>query len=126
MAFVSDETGTQQVYLQSFPDGGLRRPVSSRGGAEPQWRADGWELYFLDADRNLMTASVSLNPDLRVGVPETLFRTQAPVTGNPYRRPYIASADGQRFLVNTAPADAPAPAIQIVMDWRALLESGRR
>ena len=117
-----DTTGLPPVVSK----GELRRLVSSRGGAEPQWRRDGRELFFLDADRNLMAVSVSSDPDLLVGVPVLLFRTQAPVVGNPYRRPYAVSTDGQRFLVNTAPADAPPPAIQVVVDWRALLESSRR
>jgi hypothetical protein len=53
-------------------------------------------------------------------------RIQWPVPGNPYRNHYVAAADGQRFLVNTAPADAPAPAIHVVLDWRALLNAGSK
>ena len=60
------------------------------------------------------------------GVPVPLFRTRVPVTGNPYRMPYAVAADGQRFLVNTAPEDAPPPAIHVVLDWRALLPAERR
>ena len=69
----------------------------------------------------LMAAAVSLRPEFHVGVPTPLFRTRVPVTANPYRHQYLPSADGQRFLVNTAPADLPTPAIQIVLDWRALI-----
>jgi hypothetical protein len=56
----------------------------------------------------------------------TLFRTRVPISGNPYRLPYAPSDDGQRFLVNTAPVDTPPPAIQVVLDWRALLPAERR
>ena len=115
MAFVTDETGATQVYVQSFPGGEQRQQVSSRGGTEPQFRSDGRELFFLDGNRMLMAAPVSQGPSLAVGLPVPLFRTRVPTTGNPYRRPYIVAADGQRFLVNTTPADAPVPAIQLIL-----------
>ena len=74
----------------------------------------------------LMAAPVSLRPMFRVGVPVPLFPTRVPVTGNPYRHPYAAAADGQRFLVNTTPFDTPSPAINVVLDWRALLGPRQR
>ena len=122
IAFTSDETGGQQVYVQSFPGGEQRQQVSSRGGTEPQWRADGRELFFIGDDGTLMAAPVSGGV---AGVSLPLFRTRVPVTGNPYRMPYRASADGQRFLINTTPVDTPPPAIQVILDWRALLEPRR-
>ncbi len=126
MAYVSEETGAPQVIVQSFPKGELRRQVSSRGGTEPQWRADGQELYFLDADGMLMAVSVSLRPTFKSGVPAPLFPTRVPVGANPYRQHYLPYADGQRFLVNTAPPNVAAPAIHVVLDWRSLLENGPR
>jgi Tol biopolymer transport system component len=126
MAYVSDETGAPQVYVMSFPHGEIRRQVSSQGGTEPQWRADGQELYFLGADRTLMAVPVSLRPVFKTGVAVALFQTRVPVIGNPYRQQYAAAADGQRFLVNTAPANAPTPAIHMVLDWRALLDAKRK
>jgi dipeptidyl aminopeptidase/acylaminoacyl peptidase len=122
LAFTSDETGGPQVYVQSFPGGEQRQQVSSRGGSEPLWRTDGRELYFLGEGRTLMAAAVA---SARVGVPMPLFRTRVPVTGNGYRMPYRVSADGQRFLVNTTPDDTRAPAIHVVLDWRALLANSR-
>lgn len=123
IAYVSDETGGPQVYVQSFPKGEQRWQVSTHGGIEPEWRKDGHELYFLSTDRMLMAVSVSLRPAFNAGLPMSLFQTRVPVTANPYRRQYVAAPDGQRFLVNTAPENAPTPAIQVVSDWRALLTS---
>ena len=60
-----------QVYVQSFPEGKRRQLVSVRGGAEPQWRADGRELYFLDPAGKLMAVSVSAEGD--IGKPQELF-----------------------------------------------------
>ena len=120
MAYVSDVAGAPQVYVTSFPAGDVRRQVSSQGGTEPQWRADGEELYFLGADRRLMAVPVSFQPAFKLGVVVPLFQTRVPITGIPYRHHYAAASDGQSFLVNTAPANAPAPAIHVVLDWRAL------
>jgi hypothetical protein len=125
MAYVSNETGAPQVYVQSFPDGGQRWQVSSQGGTEPQWRGDGQELFFLSSDQTLTAIPVSLRPSFSAGRPAPLFRTRVPVSGNPYRQQYAVSPDGQRFLVNTAPESSPPPAIHVVLDWRALIEPGR-
>jgi dipeptidyl aminopeptidase/acylaminoacyl peptidase len=121
LAYVSEESGVPQVYVQSFPNGEQRAQVSSHGGSEPQWRADGRELFFLRADRMMMAVPVSLSPTFQGREPMPLFQTRVPILANPFRWHYDVSADGQRFLVNTAPESVPPPAIHVVMDWRALL-----
>jgi hypothetical protein len=126
MAFVSDESGVEQVYVRSFPSGNQRWQVSSQGGTEPQWRRDGQELFFLNSDQTLIAVPVALRPSFSAGLPAPLFRTRVPVSANPYRQQYAVSPDGQRFLVNTAPESSPPPAIHVVLDWRALLESARK
>lgn len=123
LAYVSEESGTPQVYVQSFPDGAQRVQISSRGGAEPQWRRDGQELFFLRADRMLMAATVVPAAIFKTAEPAALFLTRVPLLANPYRRHFAASADGKRFLVNNAPESIAPPAIHVVLDWRALLPS---
>jgi Tol biopolymer transport system component len=122
IAFVSNEAGPRQVYVQSHPDGGGRQAVSSRGGSDPVWRADGREIFFIGADRTMTAAPFEGG---KVGVAVPLFRTRVPIVGNPYRLPYAVSADGSRFLVNTAPDEVPPPAIHVVLDWRVLLDNRR-
>jgi Tol biopolymer transport system component len=122
LAYVSEETGVPQVYVQSFPNGEQRVQVSSQGGAEPRWRKDGQELFFLRADRMLMAAPISHRPKFTAAEPTPLFQTRVPILANPYRWHYDVSTDGERFLVNTAPASVRQPAIHIVLDWRALLD----
>jgi dipeptidyl aminopeptidase/acylaminoacyl peptidase len=121
LAYVSEETGVPQVYVQSFPDGAQRVQVSSGGGTEPQWRRDGRELFFLRADRMMMAVSVSLRPTFKAEDPNPLFQTRVPILGNAFRWHYDVSVDGERFLVNTAPESVRPPAIHVVLDWRALL-----
>ena len=56
VAYASDESGTWEVYVQTFPVPGAKRTISVGGGAEPQWRRDGRELYYLAPDGTLMAA----------------------------------------------------------------------
>ncbi len=121
LAYVSEESGVPQVYVQSFPEGEQRVQVSSRGGTEPKWRKDGRELYFLGGDRMLMATPVVVRPTFTASEPVALFQTRVPIVANPFRRHYDVSPDGLRFLVNTAPVTVPTPAIHVVLDWRALL-----
>jgi Tol biopolymer transport system component len=121
LAYVSEETGVPQVYVQSFPNGEQRVQVSSQGGSEPRWRGDGRELFFLRADRMMMAAPLMRGPEFKAAEPTPLFKTRVPVLANAYRWHYDVSADGERFLVNTAPESIPPPAIHVVLDWRSLL-----
>ena len=58
VAYASDESGVWEVYVQSFPTPGAKQIISVHGGAEPVWRRDGRELYYLAADRTLMSVDV--------------------------------------------------------------------
>jgi Tol biopolymer transport system component/DNA-binding winged helix-turn-helix (wHTH) protein len=99
MAFSSDESGKQkEVYIASFPDARNVQRVSIGGGTQPQWRADGSELFFFSLDGTLMSAAVTNGPKV-VDVPRKLFHVPVSLTlgrGNEY----AASRDGQRFFVN--------------------------
>jgi serine/threonine protein kinase len=121
IAYVSNETGRPEIYVTSFPDGTRRYPISSQGGSEPQWRRNGQELFFLNAESMLMSVSVTTGPEFKAGVPTPLFRVRTPTSANPYRQQYAVAQDGNRFLVNRARDDAAPPAINVVLDWRTLL-----
>jgi hypothetical protein len=103
--------------VQSFPEGKGRQLVSVSGGAEPQWRADGHELYFLDPAGKLMAANVSSAGD--IGKPQDLFSVRTP-TPTPYRQNYHPAPDGRRFVVNVRADDQPEAAITIVVNWPSL------
>jgi Tol biopolymer transport system component len=100
MAFSSDESGKQkEVYIASFPGARNVQPVSIGGGTQPQWRADGSELFFFALDGTLMSAAVTNGPELKVHPPQKLFHVSVSLTlgqGNEY----AASPDGQTFFVN--------------------------
>ena len=94
VAYRSNGSGRNEVYIEGFPERRGKWQVSAEGGGFPRWRADGKELYWTANDGgSLMAAPIELNADgVKAGRPELLFR--APNYGVPTR-------DGKRFLVLT-------------------------
>ena len=121
LAYASDESGTWQVYVQSFPDTGAKRTISLGGGAEPQWRRDGREMYYLAPDGTVMAVAVSNSGDaFHAGRPVPLFQTRIPADIIAFRNHYAPSRDGQRFIVDAADDNEP---INVVVNWTALLSA---
>jgi Tol biopolymer transport system component/predicted Ser/Thr protein kinase len=120
VAYTSNESGKFEIYVQTFPLTDLKKQVSTSGGYEPRWRADGREIYYLSEDRKLMAVSVGPGPSF--GVPQPLFQTRVPAGVTANRTHYVPSRDGQRFLVNPQTGDpAPTP-ITVVLNWTAGLK----
>ena len=107
IAFVSDETGQDEVYVGRFPQGGEKWRVSTAGGRGPLWRGDGRELYYFSSDHYVMRVAFHDQPVPDIGSPVPLFRTQLrEFLSDPY---YDVTADGQRFLL-TRPVHVDAGA----------------
>jgi Tol biopolymer transport system component len=119
VAYTSNESGKFEVYVETVPRSDLKWPVSTNGGYEPRWRADGREIYYLSEDRKLMAVSVGAGPSF--GIPKPLFQTRVPTGVMANRTHYVSSPDGQRFLVNMA-LDAVASPITVVVNWTATLK----
>jgi eukaryotic-like serine/threonine-protein kinase len=124
LAYVSGESGRNEVYVRAFPSGEDRRQVSTQGGLEPAWRGDGKELFYLALDHNLMSAAVKPGPAFETELPKPLFetRTSALLNAGYTRNQYLVSADGQRFLVNQPPAGGSDSPITVVVHWDAGLK----
>jgi eukaryotic-like serine/threonine-protein kinase len=73
LAYASDESGAFEVYVQAFPDSLAKRLVSRGGGAEPRWRADGRELFYVSSDRRLMAVPTTNGPAFEASTPAALF-----------------------------------------------------
>jgi Tol biopolymer transport system component len=119
VAYTSNESGKFEVYVETFPRSDRKWPVSTSGGYEPRWRADGREIYYLSEDRKLMAVSVAAGPSF--GIPKPLFQTRVPAGVFSGRTHYVPSRDGQRFLVDVA-TDAVASPITVVLNWTATLK----
>jgi serine/threonine protein kinase len=116
IAYVSSEPGALEVFVSSFPAPGAKWRISSGGGHQPRWRADGKELFFLSESRDVMAAPIATNSDgsLQAGTPQSLFATAAASFAE--RNSWDVAPDGQRFLVNSVPVQR-AP-ITVVVNWR--------
>jgi dipeptidyl aminopeptidase/acylaminoacyl peptidase len=120
IAFRSNETGRFEVYVVGFPDPGEKWPVSTAGGSAPRWRRDGKEIFYIGPSNTLIAAEVAVGgARVEVGGVRKLFQVR-PVTPRYY---YDVSADGQRFLVNTAVESPASGFITLVVNWPALLKN---
>jgi Tol biopolymer transport system component len=116
VAYQSNESGRPEVYVTPFPGQRGKWQISTGGGAYPRWRHDGAEIFYLTPDNKLMAAAVNgKGSSFEVGAVKPLFQTRA--SRNRYE--YAASADGQRFLINTAPEQPASAPITVVLNWTA-------
>jgi Tol biopolymer transport system component len=120
VAYVSNESGTSEVYVQTFPAGGGKWQISNGGGAQPQWRADGKELFYVAPGDTLEAVPVSTGATFEPGVPKALFR-QAMERAPILRNGWSPSADGQRFVVNASRDAGQSAPFSVVLNWPATL-----
>jgi Tol biopolymer transport system component/predicted Ser/Thr protein kinase len=121
VAYASDESSVFEVYVQAFPDGAAKRVVSSGGGAEPRWRADGRELFYVSADRRLMTVPTTIGPTFDAKKPAALFEMNIRDLVYPYLRRYEVTPDGQRFVAQELTVRSGPSPLTVVVNWPALL-----
>jgi len=115
IAYVSDESGTQEVYVQRFPSLGYKRVVSIGGGFEPMWRQDGKELFYLSPDYSIVSVPFQPTEPPVIGQPRPLFR--APINTATTRNHYAVTSDGQRFLMNVEDQSSYLSPITVMVNW---------
>jgi Tol biopolymer transport system component len=121
IAYTSDESGRNEVYIQSFPRAGTKLQVSPAGGSDVQWRPDAKELYYLAPNDDLMALDITISPKLEAGLPRRMFRISSPTVFPAHSlnfANYAPARDGQRFLVSRTIA-GPASSISVVTNWAA-------
>jgi serine/threonine-protein kinase len=117
LAYVSDESGRWEVYVQPYPGPGGKWQISTEGGMEPTWNPEGGELFYRLSDK-MMSVNIATGPTFKAGKPRVLFEKHyepTPATGPNYD----VSADGQRFLM-LKPSDQETAAptqINVVLNW---------
>ena len=115
LAYVSNESGREEVYVQAFPGPGQRAQVSNRGGTEPVWSPDGNELFYRDGS-HLVSVSLSTEPTLAPGVPRPLFEDRFASSGGD-RANYDVDRDGQRFLMVSHGNVREPTELHLVLNW---------
>ena len=131
VAFTSDESGREEVFVVPFPGPGGRIPISSQGGTDPRWRQDGTEIFYMGPRQTLMAAGVNgRNAEFEVGTVSRLFEAAFRTENYQGYGPgsvYDVAPDGQRFLANLVtgteqPAETP---LTIVTNWTSVLRADR-
>ena len=122
LAFSSDESGRQEIYVQSFPEASGRWMVSNDAGpgpaSRPTWRSDIRELYYLRGGA-VVAVPVTGDATFSFGTPKTLFSMSVTTASADYE----VSKDGQRILTNELPpTDRSNAGARLIQNWTAALK----
>ena len=122
LAYVSDESGIPQIYVETFPASGGKWQVSTSGGYHLAWRQDGKELFYVSADRKMMAVDVKGDgASFEAGPPKTLFDLRVPTfTGS--QAQFAVTADGQKFLIANTFGENKSEPITVALNWTADLK----
>jgi Tol biopolymer transport system component len=117
VAFVSAESGRSEAYVMPYPGPGEKTRVSAAGALLLTWSPDGRELFYVAADRQLMSVPVRTAPALQLGSPTALFTLKGRLqTFNADRIGFSMSPDGKRFLVTIPEVVADELPLTAVLD----------
>ena len=116
MAFVSDKSGRNEVYVRPFPASTGEWQVSTAGGTEPRWNRNGRELFYYGADQMLMVVDVQTQTAFDRGRPRALFPARISRSG---AWNYDVTPDGQRFVISLAVGDDVPKSVSVVLNWVA-------
>jgi serine/threonine-protein kinase len=115
IAYVSSETGRNEIHLRAFPGPGEKLVVSTAGGNEPLWSPTGRELFYRVGDA-VMAVDVTTSPGLKVGTPHRLFEKRYEPSISLYAN--YSTNDGQRFvMIKRMDPEDPAARINLVVNW---------
>jgi Tol biopolymer transport system component len=119
IAYGENRTGTWEVFVASFPSLQDIKQVSLTGGAQPRWRGDGRELFFIDPQGKVMSAKVERGSPFKIGIPRKLFDTG--LTPEPNINQYAVTKDGLKFLV-LEPRQGFLETYSVVLNWPATVK----
>jgi serine/threonine-protein kinase len=115
VAYQSNESGQDEVYVRSFPESLAQWKISTDGGTAPVWSRDGTELFYRQGE-DLMAVSVETDADFSVGRPELVVSGNyvADASGHPS---YDVMPDGQSFVMIQRNSEAALTEIHVVLNW---------
>jgi len=122
VVYASTESGTGEIYVRSFPDAGNKVKISTGGGVEPCWSADGKEIFYRN-NRQVMAVPVTAGSIIHPGSPKVLFEVTLRGAGAMERHPnWIVSPDGKRFLAQVTGEANNSEPITVLLNWQAGLK----
>jgi eukaryotic-like serine/threonine-protein kinase len=119
VAYRSQESGSDEIFIQDFPPTGRKWQVSNGGGVNPSWRRDGKEVFYLQGKKLLAVDVKTDGRNFQAGAPHVLFEARIRSLG---RNSYLPSPDGQKFLVSMSPPEELAVAITVVTNWVEMMK----
>ncbi len=121
IAYTSNESGPNEIYLRSVSASSNRWQVSTSGGSAPRWRRDGKELYYLSPDNTIMAALIDIKAStIEVSNVHRLF--EVPLIVQLILPGYDVSADGNKFLVNVQFETQNQTPLSLVLNWNTVLK----
>ena len=126
LAYSSDESGSYEIYVQSFNAdgkvGGDKKRISTNGGMQPKWRGNGQQLFYTAEDEQMMSVAVKTSgAEFEYSAPKALFKTRMLARSRLYHE-YDVTADGQRFLIGTLIGESKATPPTVILNWTAELK----
>jgi Tol biopolymer transport system component len=114
LAYVSDESGRSEVYVQPYPGPGEKWPVSTDGGTDPVWAPDGGQLYYR-AGSQIMAVTIKTARAFVAGKPQRLFDDAFEFSE--LHRNFDLSPDGTKFLAIRSQGAEPAAEFRVIFNW---------
>ena len=130
MAYSSNESGRDEVYVRPFPGSGGKHPISNTGGTQPLWSRNGKQLFYRLGNQ-VWVVDVMAGTDFSAGRPRMLFDQPGYGRGSPIRG-YDISLDGQKFLMVKVGETTPTSVIEMILvqNWfeelKRLVPTGKR
>ena len=119
IAYGENRSGKWEVFIASFPSFQYIKQISLDGGAQPRWRGDGRELFFIDDQGRMMSTTVERGSPPKIGVPRRLFDTG--LIPDPTVNQYAVTRDGLKFLV-LEPRKGFSESYSVIVNWPATLK----
>ncbi len=116
LAYVSNESGRDEIYVTPFPDSEGKWPISTEGGTELMWSPDGKELFYRSGDE-MMAVAISTEPDFTPGKPTILFKGDYVVTGATTSSYYDVTSDGRQFMMVGRQESSELIQLNVVLNW---------
>jgi hypothetical protein len=116
IAYVSNDSGKEEVYVVPFPGPGGEWQISTAGGRAPIWTRGGREIVYQAPGDEIMAVEVRAAPTFQAGIPKALFKTHL---RPPPGAQFDVTPDGERFLVNLRPDEQVSDPMTLVQNWAA-------
>jgi Tol biopolymer transport system component len=117
LSYTSALSGRNEIYVQPFPAVTGRFQISTTGGTQARWSANGKELFYVSPDSKVMAVEIQAGATFEAGLPKPLFSIHA----KPGGWPFDVSRDG-RFLVNERVHTEGGAPVTVVLNWSAQLD----